>query len=56
MPDHSIFSKSRHACFRDNDTLRFIFEKVLAHYVGERLVGGEGFSVGASLIKANADL
>ena len=29
VPDHSTFSKNRHGRFRDNDTLRFVFEKVL---------------------------
>ena len=30
VPDHSAFSKNRHGRFRDNDTLRFVFEQVLS--------------------------
>ena len=55
VPDHSTFSKNRHGRFRDNDTLRFVFEKVLARCISERLVGGEGFAVDASVIKADAN-
>ena len=54
VPDHSTFSKNRHGRFRDNDTLRFVFEKVLARCLAEGLVGGEGFAVDASVIKADA--
>jgi len=55
IPDHSTFSKNRHGRFRDNDTLRFVFEKVLERCVGEGLVRGEGFAVDASVIKADAN-
>ena len=55
VPDHSTFSKNRHGRFRDNDTLRFVFEKVLGRCVSEGLVGGEGFAVDASIIKADAN-
>jgi hypothetical protein len=41
--------------FRDNDTLRFVFEKVLQHCMVEKLVGGEGFATDASVIKADAN-
>lgn len=54
VPDHSTFSKNRHGRFRDNDTLRFVFEKVLERCLAEGLVGGEGFAVDASVIKADA--
>lgn len=54
VPDHSTFSKNRHGRFRDSDTLRFVFEKVLARCLAEGLVGGEGFAVDASVIKADA--
>jgi transposase len=54
VPDHSTFSKNRHGRFRDNDTLRFVFEKVLDRCLAEGLVGGEGFAVDASVIKADA--
>lgn len=55
IPDHSTFSKNRHGRFRDNDTLRFVFEKVLARCLSEGLVGGEGFAIDASVIKADAN-
>ena len=54
MPDHSTFSKNRHGRFRDSDTLRFVFEQVLERCVREGLVGGEGFAIDASLVKADA--
>ena len=55
VPDHSTFSKNRHGRFRDSDTLRFVFERVLERCMGEGLVGGEGFAIDASLIKADAN-
>lgn len=55
IPDHSTFSKNRHGRFRDNDTLRFVFEQVLARCLAEGLVGGEGFATDASVIKADAN-
>lgn len=54
VPDHSTFSKNRHGRFRDSDTLRFVFEQVLERCVREGLVGGEGFAVDASLVRADA--
>lgn len=54
IPDHSTFSKNRHGRFRDNDTLRFVFEQVLARCLSEGLVGGEGFATDASIVKADA--
>jgi transposase len=53
VPDHSTFSKNRHGRFRDSDTLRFVFEQVLERCVREGLVGGEGFAIDASLVKAD---
>lgn len=55
VPDHSTFSKNRHGRFRDNDTLRLAFEKVLERCLAEGLVGGEGFAIDASVIKADAN-
>lgn len=55
IPDHSTFSKNRHGRFRDNDTLRFVFERVLARCLSEGLVGGEGFATDASVVKADAN-
>jgi transposase len=55
VPDHSTFSKNRHGRFRDSDLLRRLFETVLQSCIDEGLVGGEGFAVDASLIKADAN-
>jgi transposase len=54
VPDHSTFSKNRHGRFRDSDLLRHVFEAVVRRCIAEGLVGGEGFAVDASLIKADA--
>ena len=53
VPDHSTFSKNRHGRFRDSDLLRKVFETSVQRCVTEGLVGGEGFAVDASTIKAN---
>ena len=55
MPDHSTFSKNRHGRFRQSDLLRRLFEMVLRRCIREGLVGGDGFAVDASLIKADAN-
>src|SRR6266550_3057705 len=55
VPDHSTFSKNRHGRFRDSDLMRHLFETVLRRCMAEGLVGGEGFAVDASLIKADAN-
>ena len=55
VPNHSTFSKNRHGRFRDSDLLRELFETVLRRCMAEGLVGGEGFAVDASLIKAEAN-
>jgi len=55
VPDHSTFSKNRHGRFRDSDLLRQLFDTVLRRCILEGLVGGEGFAVDASLIKAEAN-
>ena len=54
VPDHSTFSKNRHGRFRDSDLLRQVFETVLCRCREEGLVGGDGFAVDGSLIKADA--
>lgn len=54
VPEHSTFSKNRHGRFRDADAFRFVFEQVLERCFAEGLVGGEGFAVDASLVKADA--
>jgi transposase len=55
VPDHSTFSKNRHGRFRQSDLLRRLFETILRRCIHEGLVGGEGFAVDASLIKADAN-
>jgi transposase len=55
VPDHSTFSKNRHGRFRDSDLLRKVFETVVRRCMVEGLVGGDGFAVDASLIKADAN-
>src|SRR6202051_1123967 len=55
VPDHSTFSKNRHGRFRDSDLLRELFETTVARCMAEGLVGGEGFAVDASMIKADAN-
>ena len=54
VPDHSTFSKNRHGRFRDSDLLRHLFETVVRRCLEEGLIGGEGFAVDGSLIKADA--
>ncbi len=55
VPDHSTFSKNRHGRFRDSDLLRKVFETVVRRCMAEGLVGGDGFAVDASLIRADAN-
>lgn len=55
VPNHSTFSKNRHGRFRQSDLFRRVFETVLRRCIHEGLVGGEGFAVDASLIKADAN-
>jgi transposase len=55
IPDHSVFCRARHERFRDSDALRRVFEGVVAMCIATGLVGGEAFSIDASLIKADVD-
>ena len=55
IPDHSVFSRARHERFRQSDALRRVFESVVAKCIAAGLVGGEGFSIDASLIRADVD-
>jgi transposase len=55
IPDHSVFCRARHERFRESDALRRIFEAVVAMCIAAGLVGGDAFSVDASLIKADVD-
>jgi len=55
IPDHSTFSKNRHGRFRESDTFRHVFETVLRRCMTEGLVGGEGFAIDASVVRADAN-
>jgi len=55
VPDHSTFSKNRHGRFRESEAFRYVFETVLRRCMAEGLVGGEGFAVDASVVKADAN-
>jgi len=55
IPDHSVFCRARHERFRESDALRRVFEGVVSKCIASGLVGGEAFSVDASLIKADVD-
>ena len=54
IPDHSSFSKNRHGRFRDSDLLRVVFERIVGICLEAGLVKGDGFSVDASVIEADA--
>jgi hypothetical protein len=55
VPDHSAFSRARHERFRESDALRRVFERVVTICIVAGLVGGEAFSIDASLIRADVD-
>ncbi|HUT51746.1 MAG TPA: IS1182 family transposase [Alphaproteobacteria bacterium] len=55
LPNHSVFSRARHERFRESEVLRCVFEHVVATCLARGLVGGEAFSIDASLIKADVD-
>ena len=55
IPDHSTFSKNRHGRFRESETFRHVFEAVLRRCMTEGLVGGEGFAIDASVVRADAN-
>src|ERR1700731_4041617 len=55
IPDHSVFCRARHERFRESNALRRAFEGVVAMCIAAGVVGGEAFSIDASLIKADVD-
>src|SRR5260370_3285052 len=55
IPDHSVFCRARRERFRESDALCRVFEGVVAMSIAAGLVGGEAFSIDASLIKADVD-
>src|SRR3984893_12640044 len=54
VAEHSTFSKNRHGRFRESEAFRHVFETVLERCMREGLVGGEGFAIDASVVKADA--
>lgn len=54
VPDHSTFSKTRHGRFRESEALRYVFEQVVERCIREGFVGGEGFAIDASIVRADA--
>ncbi len=55
IPHHSVFSRARHERFREADAFRLVFEGVVGACIRAGLVGGEAFSIDASLIRADVD-
>src|SRR5437899_755832 len=55
IPDHSVFCRARNERFRESDALRRVFEGVVAMCIAAGLVGGEAFSIDASLTKADVN-
>lgn len=55
VPRQSTFSKNRHGRFRHSDVLRQLFETTVARCIAEGLVGGEGFAVDESLVRADVN-
>lgn len=55
IPNHSAFSRARHDRFREADILRRVFEAVVEACLAADLVGGDAFSVDASLIRADVN-
>jgi len=55
IPNHSVFSRARHERFRESDVLRGVFERIVGASIAAGLVGGDAFSVDASLIKADVN-
>ena len=53
VQDHLTFQEQAYR-FRLRDLLHRVFESVSGRCIEERLVGGEGFTVNASLLKADA--
>jgi transposase len=53
IPDHSTFSKNRHGRFRESDVLRYVFDTVVRRCIEKGLVGGEGFAIDASFVRAD---
>ena len=55
VPNHSVFSRARHERFRESDVLRRVFERIVGASIEAGLVGGDAFSIDASLIKADVN-
>jgi transposase len=55
VPDHSTFSKNRHARFRDSALLRHLSETTPARCLAKGLVSDQRMAIDASLIEADAN-
>ena len=55
VPDHSTFSKNRHGRFRRATRCASCSSRCWSAACGKGLVGGEGFAIDASLVKADAN-
>src|SRR6201995_1073046 len=55
IPDHSVFCRARLERFRESGALRRVFEGVVGMSIAAGLVGGEAFSIDATLIKADVN-
>jgi len=55
VPDHSTSSKNHHGRFRESGLFRTLFEEVVRRCMQGSLVGGEGFAVDASIVRADAN-
>lgn len=55
VPDHSTFSKNRYGRFQESGIYRALFEEVVRQCQQAGIVGGEGFAVDGTAIKADAN-
>ncbi len=56
VPDHSTFSKNRHARFKSSGIFQDIFDEIIKKCIERGLVSAKHLSVDGSLIKANASI
>src|SRR5271169_7198101 len=54
IPDHSTFSKNRHARFRRSGVFREVFEEIVRRCIVVGLVEGQKLAVDGTMVEANA--
>lgn len=54
IPDHSTFSKNRHARFSESDVFQKIFDEIINQCIAKGLLTGKHLTVDSTYIKANA--